>query len=67
MRTDNPAAHGAGAKPLHHTREKGTEMFEALMPHPLSPQVDVGDIIVFITFSAVCMFALLKYVTHNGR
>lgn len=42
-------------------------MFEALMPHPLSPQVDVGDIIVFITFSAVCMFALLKYVTHNGR
>lgn len=42
-------------------------MFEALMPHPLSPQVNIGDVIVFLTFFAVCMFALLKYGARNGR
>lgn len=42
-------------------------MFEALMPHPLSPQVNIGDVIMFFTFCAVFMFALLRDVTRNGR
>ena len=42
-------------------------MFEALMPHPLSPQVNIGDVIVFITLCAVFMFVLLRDVKRNGR
>jgi hypothetical protein len=42
-------------------------MIQALMPHPLSPQVNIGDVIVFLTFCAVFMFALLKDGTPNGR
>lgn len=42
-------------------------MFEALMPHPLSPQVNIGDVIMFLTFCAMFMVALLKDATRNGR
>lgn len=42
-------------------------MFEALMPHPLSPQVNIGDVIMFLTFCAMFVIALLKDATRNGR
>ena len=42
-------------------------MLEALMPHPLSPQVSIGDVIVFLTFCAAFMIALWKDGTRNGR
>lgn len=38
-------------------------MFQAFIPHPLSPEVNIGDVIVFLALFA--MFAIV--VTKGGR
>lgn len=45
-------------------REKGPKMFQALIPHPLSPEVNVGDIILFFV---VCVAFLVAATKSNGR
>lgn len=39
-------------------------MFQALIPHPLSPEVNVGDIILFFV---VCLAFLVAAAKSNGR
>ena len=42
-------------------------MLQALIPHPLSPEVNIGDVIVFLAFCAAFMVALLMDARRNGR
>lgn len=66
MRTGNSAAHGAGAKPLHHLRERGTNMLYWLLPDPFNPAVNFGDVIACLAMCAGIM-VLFVNVPRNGR
>lgn len=39
-------------------------MFQALIPHPLSPEVNIGDIILLFV---VCVAFLVAATKNNGR
>lgn len=47
-------------------REKGMKMIHALLPDPFSPAVNVGDVIVFLSFWVAALIGS-KNGTRNGR